>query len=188
MGAQLDRLPEQLHQLEQEFELPAHEILEVINRRNRCKIAVRGAIAEYHLLRHLHELQQAKAIDSFEDFDVDGHPDFQVVYAGRPFLVECKMVEKMKGAREAITIDFQRTRNQKEGPEKRFYEPGEFEVVAACLWNRTRRWEFRFAPTAKLTPHPRYPGRLSNRQVVSPGETEVWTSSLPKLLERLVAG
>ena len=42
-----------LEALEDEFGLPALEILDIINRRNRCKIAVRGAIAEAHLLRHL---------------------------------------------------------------------------------------------------------------------------------------
>jgi hypothetical protein len=37
----MNRVDAQLHELEREFGLPAREILDVINRRNRCKIAVR---------------------------------------------------------------------------------------------------------------------------------------------------
>jgi hypothetical protein len=44
-----DKEEKLLHALEREFGLPAEQILDVINRRNRCKIAVRGAIAEWYL-------------------------------------------------------------------------------------------------------------------------------------------
>lgn len=188
------RVTQELHALEAEFGLSALEILDIINRRNRCKIAVRGAIAESHLLQLLKKLQQARAIDGFEDFDLDGHPDCRVDFGGRSFLVECKNVEKLKRVREAdtapITIDFQRTRAPIGKPHERYYHPSEFQIVAACLWNRTGRWDFRFAATEDLPRHATYSDRLSHRisvalEEVQTGAPGVWTASLPTLLRRL---
>jgi hypothetical protein len=192
---------EQLHQLEQEFGLPAREILEVINRRNRCKIAVRGAIAEEYLIRTLRDWKSTGAIVYFEDFDIDGQPDCRVDdVAGRSFTVECKNVEKLKPPKKppkrpaktpkAITIDFQRTRDPKGVAGARYYLPSEFDVVAACLWNRTGKWEFLFAATKDLPRHKKYPDRLSNRLPVDPGAklpdgSPIWTDDLPALLRRL---
>jgi hypothetical protein len=148
-------LRRELHELEREFGLNAVEILDVINNRNRCKIAVRGAIAEAHLLRHLRELESAAVIERFEDYDIDGFPDCRAYYRGRSFLIECKNVEKPKPRKRApesdpVTIDFQRTRNPIDKPWERFYLPDEFQIVAACLWNRTGIWNSRFAATADL--------------------------------------
>jgi hypothetical protein len=92
----MNEVEDQLHVLEREFNLPANEILDIINRRNRCKIAVRGAIAEAFLIRYLRALRAARTIDDFEDFDKDGYPDCRVDIDGRSFFVECKNVEKLK--------------------------------------------------------------------------------------------
>ncbi|HEY1350495.1 MAG TPA: hypothetical protein VGF67_12805 [Ktedonobacteraceae bacterium] len=180
-----------LHDLEVEFGLSASEILDSINRRNRCKIAVRGAIAEAHLYRYLKDLSDKGLIDAFEDFDQDGHPDCSVTFASHTFLIECKNAEKEQHPASRITIDFQRTRNQKADPSGRFYSPDEFDIVAACLWNRTREWRFCFAATRSLPTHPHYPHRLSNHVLVDSGdlvsETQrIWLHSLPDLLKRLV--
>jgi hypothetical protein len=187
----VDQISAELHALEREFGLPAAEILDTINRRNRCKIAVRGAIAETHLLRYLRTLVASGAIERFEDFDRDGYPDCRVDYAGRSFLVECKNVQKLdrpEGLRAVpIRIDFQRTRNPIDRKWERYYLPDEFQIVAACLWNRTGRWEYRFAATADLPRHPQYPDRLATSQTVQLEEGPLWTASLPRLLERLVA-
>lgn len=184
-----DREEQLLHALEREFGLPALQILDIINRRNRCKIAVRGAIAEGYLHQYVSDLQQQGMIEGFLDMDQDGRPDFQVTYQGRPFTVECKNVEKQKRAAISVTIDFKRTRNWKDQPERRFYELGEFDVLAACLWNRTGSWEFRFAATKDLTPHPQYAGRLSDKVVVdvapTPGQPSIWRPDLADTLARL---
>lgn len=188
-------LGEQLHDLEREFGLPSREILDIINRRNRCKIAVRGAIAEAHLIVHLRRLVESGAIDGFEDFDLDGMPDCRVDFGGRSFLVECKNVEKLGETKRPrkevppVTIDFWRTRAPVGKAWERYYSPDEFQVLAACLWNRTGAWEFRFAATAELPRHPSYEDRILNRVVVDvapsvPGEPPLWTPDLPSLLGR----
>jgi hypothetical protein len=51
-----------------------------------------------------------------------------------------------------ITIDFQKTRNQLDGGGggnggPRLYRVGEIDMVAACLFTRTLKWEFLFAKT-----------------------------------------
>lgn len=179
----------ELHQLETEFWLPAYDILDIINRRNRCKIAVRGAIAEAHLLRHLRELTNKGLISGFEDFDRDGYPDCRVDINGQSFLVECKNVQKPRWKEgrgpEPIAIDFQRTRNPIDKKWERYYLPSEFQIVAACLWNRTSEWAFRFASTQRLARHADYPDRLATVQIVEPDPDQVWTVDLPQLLHSL---
>jgi len=193
-------LSDELHALEREFGLSAREILNVINQRKRCKIAVRGAIAEEYLLRSLSDLQAQGVIERHEDLDIDGQPDVIVQYAGCAYRVECKNVEKEKRKTgiSPITIDFQRTRAPKGKPWERYYDVSEFEVIAACLWNRTHQWEFRYAATRDLKPHllygaPEYGQRLDNHVTVeiddsAPwiGRSAIWTSDLPALLARLM--
>lgn len=183
-------MEEQLHELEREFGLPAREILDVINRRNRCKIAVRGAIAEAHLIQMLRRLRDAGTIDGFEDFDIDGHPDCRVAIGGQSFMVECKNVEKETRPGSPVTIDFWRTRAPIGRAWERYYSPDEFQVVAACLWNRTGTWEFLFAATADLPRHSEYQDRIYNRVTVDATATlsdgsPLWTPDLPALLRRL---
>lgn len=177
-------LRRELHELEQEFGLRAADILDIINRRNRCKIAVRGAIAEAHLLRHPADLQARGVIERFEDYDIDGHPDCRVWHRNRAFLLECKNVRKERLVDGAPTIDLQRTRNPIGKPWERYYLPDEFQIVAACLWNRTRSWEFRFAATKQLPRHSQYSDRLSTVRVVSDASGP-WTPDLSEVLERL---
>jgi hypothetical protein len=177
---------EQLHALEVEFGLSAREVLDVINNRNRCKIAVRGAIAEAHLVRLLRELRARGHIEAFEDFDRDGYPDCSVAYRGRSFLVECKNVRKR--TQGPISIDFQRTRNPIDRKWERYYLPTEFDVVAACLWNRTSQWDFLFAATIDLPRHAAYPERITTRVVVDtrPVPGSVWSRRLLDVLDRLL--
>ncbi len=175
-----------IHELEEEFGLSAHQILDVILRRNRCKIAVRGAVAEAHLLGVIGELRTTGVITAFEDFDRDGYPDVRIDFEGRGFLVECKNVEKEKRA-AAVTVDFQRTRNPIGKPWERYYRPSEFDILAACLWNRTGRWEFRYIATADLPRHEKYPDRLSNRVRLPDNQyrtDEFWRANLPEVLDR----
>lgn len=160
------------HPLEEAFQLSAHEILNVIQSRNRCLIAVRGAVAEEHLCRELARLEAKGIIQDFTVKDKDGQPDFTVYYGGQSFEVECKNVEKEKRNKLDITIDFKRTRNPtgsrnpSVGAEGRFYKPEEFDVLGACLWNRTREWRFAFVATKDLPRHADYPDRLWDKVTV----------------------
>ena len=181
------------HELESQFGLPASDILNVIKQHNRCLISVRGAIAEEHLRRGLVQLQQQRAIEGFEQMDRDGYPDFEVRFSGQTFLIECKNVEKQKtqSPNERITVDFQRTRNQRLGPERRFYKPDEFDILAACLWNRTGRWTFVYVATKHLPQHPLYSDRIYNRVVVPLADdrpASPWSESLTDILDQLMSG
>jgi hypothetical protein len=46
-------------------------------------------------------------------------------------------------------------------PSSRYYSPDQFDVVAACLHAVTESWEFRYILPARLPPHKKYPGKLS---------------------------
>ena len=176
------------HPLEIEFSLSAREILDVILRRNRCHINVRGAVAEYHLFRLLTSYRNDGLIDDFEDFDRNGYPDLAVPYRGRTFLIECKNVEKAKSESSRFTVDFQRTRNPIGRPQYRFYTPDEFHILAACLWNRTGRWEFAYVATVDLPRHSSYPDRLSNRVAIPIENGRIvtpWSTNLLDILHRL---
>lgn len=180
----------QLHEIEVAFGLSAQEVLEIILNRNRCLIAVRGAVAEEHLRRQLQQLRATNAIDDSEVIDQDGQPDFKVFYRGRSFLIECKNVEKEKKTKKDVTVDFQRTRNQKNDPGARFYKPEEFDVLAACLWNRTRQWKFAYVSTRDLPRHPKYPDRQSNRvtiPILNGSLSGAWRFSLTDILDRIIS-
>jgi len=72
-----------------------------------------------------------------------------------------------------LSIDFQRTRNARDdtkgdGKMNRFYKVGELDIVAACLFSRTLKWEFIFCPSKRLLKHPKSDDRYSNRLVINP--------------------
>jgi hypothetical protein len=149
-----------LHQVANEFQLSQVEILDLIESAPRLKMAVRGWVAEVHLVRHLRELPTITECLPLEE---DGRPDVQVTLAGsRPIRIECKNILRRAYADGNLRIDFQRTRAAKGDPCSRYYAPDEFEVVAACLHPRTERWEFLYTLTRQMEPHNRCPGRLSN--------------------------
>lgn len=146
------------HVLEEEFDLTSAEILEIIANRTRLAVAVRGGVAEHHLLR---QLQASPDVVSVEPIDRDGEPDLDVTLAGgRRVLVECKNVSPNRYADGSPRVEVQKTRSQRGDPAGRFYRPDQFDVVAACLYAVTGRWEFRFKGTTGMDRHPRHPDRL----------------------------
>ncbi len=160
------------HPLEEMFGLPAAAILDVIQRNNRLLMAVKGGIAQEHLRAYLSQLRDSREIVDFGSLIEEGRPDFWVLFEGRKYLLECKNVQRTL-RRGEITVDFMRTRYAKTvGPQGRFYKFSEFDILAACLFNQTSRWEFRFIPTAELARHKAYRGRIDNR--VSLGESAVY--------------
>ena len=166
------------HLLETQLGLSANEILDVIGGRFRLMAAVRGGVAEHHLGNHLKKLA---GVTDVRRIDEDGRPDFEVKYKRRPFLIECKNVLRRPTA-EGPRVDFQKTRASKKDPCSRYYERGQFDVLAACLHPVTESWEFRFSLTSTLQPHRRCQGKLSDRVIVA-GDT--WQRNLPHLLDAL---
>ena len=168
------------HAISAEFRLAPHEILDLIHSAPRLKMAVRGWVAEAHLRRQLEEMPDITECSALEE---DGKPDFRIRFRhSDPLHIECKNVLRRGYADRVPRVDFQRTRAAKSDPCSRYYRVDDFQVIAACLHPRTERWEFSFALTSDLEPHPKCPGRLDNRLLID----ERWSSDLAPVLERAI--
>lgn len=160
------------HELEEQFDLSSEEILQMISERRRLTVAVRGGVAELHLRKHLEE---SDAAEWCREIDEDGQPDFEVgLRDGPTILVECKNVSPRTYADGTPKVEVQKTRSQKSDPAGRFYRPEQFDVVAACLYSATGKWEFRFKRTAEMDRHADWPDRLAVMHSVD----HSWTSCL----------
>lgn len=149
-----------LHALEREFELAESEVLDLIAGARRLKMAVRGWVAERHLLGRLSRLP---GVTDCSALDVEGAPDVQLRFEGSRLLrVECKNVLRARSAAGAIRLDFQRTRASTRDRCSRYYSSNDFDLVAACLHAVTERWEFRYALAGALDAHPRCNGKLTS--------------------------
>ena len=132
-----------LHALAEEFQLSETEVLDLIASARRLKMAVRGWVAEEHLYRTLRKLP---GVTDCARLDQEGSADIQLRYRGsRPLTVECKNILRKTTADGTRRLDFQRTRASKSDPCSRYYKPGDFDVIAACLHAVTLRWEFQYA-------------------------------------------
>ncbi len=164
------------HLLEQQFDLTGAEILDIIEQRGRLSMAVRGGVAEHHLER---VLGGEPFVEDVESVDRDGG-DFDVRAAdGRLISVECKNASPKRYADGAFRVEVQKTRASKGDPASRYYRLDQFDVVAACLFSPTGRWEFRYQWTARLEPHKSFADRVSPLQRVD----DAWASSLGALVE-----
>lgn len=151
---------ERLHALAAEFQMSEPEVLDMIARARRLKMAVRGWVAEEHLVRRLTAV--SGVTDCARD-DAEGHADVSLRYRGsRIITVECKNVLRRTTADGVARIDFQRTRASKSDPCSRYYSAKDFDVVAGCLHAVTERWDFKYAPSARLDKHSKCKGKLSN--------------------------
>jgi hypothetical protein len=166
-----------LHALEREFDLGSNEILELIARAPRLKMAVRGWVAERHLQQTLETLEDVRSVEPIE---VDGKPDFRVEMrrGRRPVLIECKNVLREKDRFGHPRLDFMRTRAAVGDPCSRYYSPHEFDVLAACLHANTGNWDFAARKTRDMPPHPTCAGKLSNRVVID----DAWQRDLTAVL------
>jgi hypothetical protein len=152
--------PARLHDLAREFEMSELEVLDLISSARRLKMAVRGWVAETHLVRFLGAVPGVTACSRSDE---EGGPDVRLRFEGsRPISVECKNVLREQTAAGLVRVDFQRTRASKNDPCSRYYSANDFDVVAACLHAVSERWDFRFAPSVRLDPHSKCPGKLSH--------------------------
>lgn len=170
---------ERLHALAIEFSLPPEKVLDLIAERRMLKMAVRGSVAEEHLLnqlRHVPGVENPKRI-------VDDHgSDVELTFAGRRITVECKNSSRIRTSDGFEKIDLQRTRASKADACSRYYKPDEFDLVAACIHAVTEKWEFKYAPTIELDAHKSCKGRLSNNVRLD----ERWTTHAVEALQRVV--
>lgn len=149
-----------MHALAREFEMADHEVLDLIASARRLKMAVRGWVAEEHLVRVLRDVP---GVTNCARSDEEGGPDVTLNFRGSRLLtVQCKNVLRERTAAGIARIDFQRTRASKSDPCSRFYRVDDYDVIAACLHAVVERWEFSYALPQRLDPHKTCRGRLSN--------------------------
>lgn len=161
-----------LHALEQEFGLAASEILDMVSERNRLKVAVKGGVAEHHLERYLNNLP---TVANVVPIDADGQPDFCVrFHSGREITVECKNVSPKTYADGTAKVEVQKTRASQGDPAGRLYRPSQFDVVAACMFAVTSRWEFCFCRSLDLTRSKEHPTRIAPLQRID----DRWSTQL----------
>lgn len=172
--------PARLHALAKEFQMQEPEVLDLIAGARRLKMAVRGWVAEHHLVQRLSEVP---GVSDCVRNDEEGRPDIDLEFEGHPLTIECKNVLRHRSSDGLARVDFQRTRASKADPCSRYYGPEEFDVLAACLHAVTERWEFQFALPEQLDPHRRCPGKLANNVRVD-GR---WTDRAADVLRAAVA-
>lgn len=173
-GARPD--PKILHALAQEFEMSESEVLDMIDSAPRLKMAVRGWVAEAHLVR---TLDRVPGVEECWRLDAEGGPDVSVLFEGKgPLTLQCKNVLRKTLADGTIRVDFEKTRASKQDPCSRYYKPEEFDLVAACLHSVTERWEFRYALPRSLDAHRTCKGRLSQNVRLD----QRWTDDAARML------
>ena len=169
---------ERRHMLEQTFYLTSDEILELIGDRRRLRVAVRGGVAEHHLLRALKsdpDVLHAKQVDS------DGPPDAEVMLRdGRTVRIECKNGEESGYADGSGRVEVQKTRASKGDPASRYYLPTQFDVLAVCLWPQDGPPRFVYRSAHDLARHKDFSGRLAVMHRID----EAWS---PRLVDSLPA-
>jgi len=171
--------PHRLHALAEEFEMNEAEVLDLIDRQRHLRMAVRGGVAEMHLVR---TLSKVDGVTECNQSQVAGDADVQLRFRGsRVIKVECKNVLREKRA-GLIRVDFQRTRASKADPCSRYYSPKDFDVVAACVHAVTERWEFQYARTTDLAPHTKCEGKLSHLVKLD----DAWAHSVQEVLRAVV--
>ena len=100
---------------------------------------------------------------------------------GRTVLIECKNVSPEPYANGDFKVEVQKTRATSGDPAGRLYLPEQFDVVAACLYSPTRRWDFRFIRASRLERHQLHPDRLAATHRVD----DRWSETLQEALDRL---
>ncbi len=166
-----------IHALEGEFSLSAEEILDIIRERPRLGMAVRGGVAE----RHLHTALNADPeVADLRLGEQEGPPDLIVAVGSGGLLVaiECKNASPTTYADGTPKVETQKTRASKGDPKSRLYDPGQFDVVAACMYGPWRRWEFRYKRSDRLDRDRTHPDRIAPIQRIDAS----WATTLVEAL------
>lgn len=172
--------PDHLHALAEEFALPEKKVLDLIHERRMLKMAVRGSVAEEHLVKLL---EAVPGVRNCRRLESDRGPDVALSFRGSEVRLECKNSSRKPTKDGFEKIDLQRTRASKADPCSRYYKPSEFDLVAACIHAVTEKWEFKYASTRDLDGHPTCAGRLSNNVKLD----QRWTRDAAAALLKVVS-
>lgn len=177
------------HPLEIKLNVGASDIMDAIAAGFRAEADVKGKLAELGLKKVLDSLLSQNIVTGFEWHDADGVPDFTVQYRSATVRIECKNVRsghKLSGDGWA-TVELQKTRGgKKDGKPTRGYALDHFDILAACLFNSSGKWEYRFIPTANLQPRDEDPTTLKVMQKVLVSGKGRWSDRLPDVLETIL--
>ncbi|MBA2361789.1 MAG: hypothetical protein H0V79_12825 [Actinobacteria bacterium] len=166
------------HMLEDLFHVRSEEMLDIISKRKRLQMAVRGGVAEHHLKG---ALSRDPEVMHVEEIDTDGPPDVRATLrrGGHVVGVECKNGEEHGYADGAGRVEVQKTRSSKGDPASRYYRPDQFDVLAVCLWPQGGGPpRFVYRKSRDLARHPQFPDRLAVMHRV----TDAWPASLAAAL------
>ena len=158
------------------FALPYGDLLDIVNRKSRLAMAMRGGVAEHHLGL---VFDADPAIVSADEGHQEGPPDFFVELAdGRRATVECKNASPNL-FHGVPRVEVQKTRASQGDPTSRFYSPAAFDVIAACMYGPSRKWTFRFRRSDQLLEHKTHAGRIAPLQQI----TGAWAHTLVEALD-----
>jgi hypothetical protein len=182
------------HSLAKQYGLSADELLDAVNTRFRLRVALEGAVAEVQMEKKIKVLV-GSAIDRYETYDQDGHPDFGIWLPARDgrLLAECKNVRDSEEAyREggnivAYKVETQKTRASRGDPVSRYYGVSQFQILGVCLGKKTGNWsDFMFVRVMDLLCHAKHAGKLAVMQRVPlPNDKTLtpWYNNLGDLLK-----
>jgi len=178
------------HSLLDEWKVISEDVVEAVDHGFRAKVDVKGKLAELMLHKELIRLKEAKLLQSVEWLDEDDKPDFVVRFRGKELTIQCKNVRspvKNKRPGESIRIELQKTRNAKDGTNTRGYKNDQFDVLSACLFNQTGKWEFLHIAINKLATRPDDPALLKIMQQVPPKAEASWRESVMEAIKDRLA-
>ena len=177
------------HPLEDDLNADAVDILSAIQKGFRAIIDVKGKLAEYFLDQELVRLRGKGVIANYHWADKDGEPDFLIEHQGHKLKIECKNIRSKALFRTppSYKVELQKTRNSKDGTNTRGYKRNEFDILAACLFNHTKRWEYLFVCTSRLESRPTERTFLKVMQPVPFTATSPWHSTLEAAINERVA-
>lgn len=192
MGSEKPRQGDSIgHPLEETLNASARDILDAISSGFRAQVDVKGKLAELYLFHELDTLQKRGIISDLRWSDKDGEPDFVLCYEAHRLSVQCKNVrsggQHCKGAEVGpLRVELQKTRggiDPRTGEKTRLYHPDEFDVVAVCLFNQKRVWEYVYAPAKDLARHRKQPSRLEVMHPISQPPAPPWHDDLLEVFE-----
>ena len=171
-----------------DWKVAATDLVEAVRRGFRAQVDVKGKLAELMLYRELDNLKKQGEIQTIEWLDEDGRPDFIVKWKGRQVIIECKNVrspDSKRKSKEPIRVELQKTRNSKDGTNTRAYRTDQFDILSACLFNRTGDWSFLHIAARRLQPREGSSEFLKIMQEVPSQPHEAWRGTVFEALKDL---
>ncbi len=157
------------------FGMSSDALFELIQTNARLLMAVRGGVAERHLLRVLSALP---GVTECHQPTGDFAPDVSLRFMDQRLLVECKNVLRTVGKDGIARMDLMKTRASQNDPCSRFYRFDQFDLVAGCLHAQTQRWDFRYVLPGALDEHGKCEGRIAPRVRLD----DRWTDDVASVL------